>query len=152
METTDDGYVFVSSRHPYRIRKYDRVFGLAVEFSRTTPFEIAPLNRWPGNEQPPPIGLSGSLAVLPDGRVMNVIQYQEFKNAGLNSFGQPKVEIARIDRWIDVFTPEGKWQMTSKITAPGFPIHTDQQGRIYFNELEPPRIVRYLPEFPKGAE
>jgi hypothetical protein len=152
IETTDDGYVYVSSRHPYWIRKFDRVAGLEREFTRVTPFEIKPLDTWPGNEQPPPVGLSGALAVFPNGRIMNIIQYQEFDKVGLNSLGRPKVKLTKVDRWFDFFTAEGKWEMTSKIKVSGFPMHVDRKGRIYFYEGDPLRVVRYTVAFPEGVE
>ena len=59
METTEDGYVIVSARHPYWIRKFDRVNGLELEFNRTTSFEIKPMARWTATQRPPPVGVSG---------------------------------------------------------------------------------------------
>ncbi|MEE2710219.1 MAG: NHL repeat-containing protein [Gemmatimonadota bacterium] len=152
MVTTDDGYVFVSSRHPYRIRKYDRVSGLALEFNRTTPFDLSIMDiRQAANEGLASVGQSGALAVLPDGRVVNMLQYQEYTLEGVNSLGAPQLKLSKLDRWVDVFTAEGRWQMTSKITLPGFPVHTDRQGKVYFSVLDPPRVIRYTLEFPEGV-
>ena len=149
METTEDGYVIVSARHPYWIRKFDRVNGLELEFNRTTSFQMTPLARWTTTQTPPPVGLSGGLAVLPDGRVMNSIQYQEFEQVGLNVMGMPQLKMTRLDRWYDFFTPEGKWEMTAQFDVSGVPMHVDRQGRIYFAELEEDRIVRYTFVFPE---
>ena len=151
METSPEGFVYVSSRHPYRIQKFDRVTGLALQFSRTTPFDIVPLNPWPGNEQPPPVGLSGALAVFPNGRILNIIQYQEFEKTGAGSPGMPHLKLTKVERWFDFFNAEGKWELTSKNNISGFPMHVDSKGRIYFAEAEPPRIVRYTLQFPKGV-
>ncbi|MBT5876110.1 MAG: 6-bladed beta-propeller [Candidatus Latescibacteria bacterium] len=151
--TTDDGYVFISARHPYRIRKYDRVSGLNLEFSRTTPFDLSMIDMGLASEEGvTPVGQSGTLAVLPDGRIMNVLQYQEFTVDGYNSLGRPQLKLTKMDRWVDLFTADGKWELSSKIDVPGFPVHTDKKGRVYFNVLSPPGIVRYTPEFPAGAE
>jgi len=152
METTTDGYTVVSSRHPYWIRKFDRVNGLEIEFSRTTPFDIVPVRKLSGNENPDPVGISGAMAVFPNGRIMNIIQYQEFERAGLNVLGGPNVKITKMERWYDFFTPEGKWEMTAKIDLDGFPMHVDRQGRIYFVNLDVDQIVRYTLTFPEGVE
>jgi len=149
METTEDGYVIVSAKHPYWIRKFDRVNGLALEFNRTTPFRMEPMKRWEARHSPPPVGVSGGLAVMPDGRVMNTIQYQEFEQVGLNSMGMPKLKMTKLDRWYDFFTPEGKWEMTGKFDVSGVPMHVDRQGRIYFADLEEDRVVRYSFVFPE---
>ncbi len=149
METTEDGYVIVSARHPYWIRKFDRVNGLELEFHRTTDFEMKPLNRRMASHGPPPMGVSGGLAVLPNGRIMNSIQYQEFEQAGLNPLGGPMLRMTKIERWFDFFTPEGKWEMTAQLDVLGIPMHVDRKGRIYFAELENDRIVRYSLVFPK---
>ncbi len=97
------------------------------------------------------VGQSGALAVLPDGRVVNMLQYQEYTLEGVNSLGAPQLKLSKLDRWVDVFTAEGRWQMTSKITLPGFPVHTDRQGRVYFSVLDPPSVIRYTLEFPEGV-
>ena len=152
METSMDGYVYLSSRHPYRIQKFDRVSGLALQFSRTTPFDIVPLSSWSGNQEPPPVGISGALAVFPGGRILNIIQYQEFTRAGIGYLGQPDLKLTKVERWFDFFNAEGKWELTSKIDVAGFPMHVDSKGRIYFAEAEPPRIVRYTVQFPKGVD
>ena len=153
METSPDGYVYVSSRHPYRIQKFDRVSGLALQFNRTTPFDIVPFNSWAGNKEPPPVGISGALAVFPGGRILNIIQYQEFERAGTQVAGQPPdLRLAKVERWFDFFNAEGKWELTSKIDVSGFPMHVDSKGRIYFAEAEPPRVVRYTVQFPKGVD
>lgn len=150
MEVSNDGYVYVSSRHPYRIRKFDRATGLALEFSRVTPFEMTPFDDWPGHEIPPPVGISGEIAVLPDGRVMNVIQYQTFEKVDTSvPLWKRDLKIHSMDRWVDVFMTDGKWQMTSRITVPGFPAHVDRQGRVYFIETNPYRVVRYQVVFPE---
>ncbi len=149
METTEDGYVIVSSRHPYWIRKFDRVNGLELEFNRITAFDMKPLARWTTTQHPPPVGLSGGLAVFPDGRVMNSIQYQEFEQVGLNAMGMPQLKMTKLDRWYDFFTPEGKWEMTAQFAVRGVPMHVDRQGRIYFAELAADRIVRYTFVFPE---
>ena len=143
METTEDGYVVVSARHPYWIRKFDRVNGLELEFYRTTSFDMTPLNRWTTTQRPPPVGVSGGLAVLPDGRVVNSIQYQEFEQVGLNVMGMPQLQLTKLDRWFDFFRPDGKWEMTAQFDVVGVPMHVDRQGRIYFSELEEDRVVRY---------
>ena len=152
METTTDGYTIVSSRHPYWIRKFDRVNGLEIEFNRTTPFDMVPVQSWTGNENPPPAGVSGAMVQFPNGRIMNIIQYQEFEAAGLNLLGMPKVRLIKSERWFDFFTPEGKWEMTSQIDVSGFPMHVDQQGRIYFVHLDKDEVVRYTITFPEGVE
>jgi len=149
METTEDGYVIVSARHPYWIRKFDRVNGLELEFNRTTSFQMKPLERWTTTQSPPPVGLSGGLAVLPGGRVMNSIQYQEFEQVGLNAMGMPQLRMTKLDRLYDFFTPEGKWEMTAQFDVSGIPMHVDRQGRIYFAELGADRIVRYTIVFPE---
>ena len=95
------------------------------------------------------MGVSGGLAVMPDGRVMNTIQYQEFEQVGLNSMGMPKLKMTKLDRWYDFFTPEGKWEMTGKFDVSGVPMHVDRQGRIYFADLEEDRVVRYSFVFPE---
>lgn len=152
METTPDGYTVVSSKHPYWIRKFDRVNGLEIEFTRVTSFDMIPVQGWTGEESPPPAGVSGAMAIFPNGRIMNIIQYQEFESAGLNAFGMPKVKLIKSDRWYDFFTPEGKWEMTAKIDVSGYPMHVDRQGRIYFVDLDTDRIVRYMITFPEGVE
>ena len=153
MEATPDGYIVVSSRHPYWIRKFDRVNGLEIEFTRTTPFDIVPMQGgWSVGENPSPTGLSGAMAVFPNGRIMNIIQYQEFEDAGLNVMGMPTYKLTMVERWFDFFTPEGKWEMTAKIDVDGFPMHVDRQGRIYFVELDKDRIVRYTVTYPEGVE
>ncbi len=149
METTADGYVIVSARHPYWIRKFDRVNGLELEFNRTTSFAMKPMERWTTTQRPPPVGMSGGLAVFPDGRIMNSIQYQEFDQVGLNTMGMPQLKLTKLDRWYDFFTPDGKWEMTARFDASGIPMHVDRQGRIYFAESENDRIVRYSIEFPE---
>ena len=149
METTEDGYVIVSARHPYWIRKFDRVNGLELEFNRTTPFRMEPMKRWEAAQRPPPVGISGGLAVMPDGRIMNVIQYQEFELVGLNVMGMPQLKMTKLDRWYDFFTAEGKWEMTAQFDVTGIPMHVDPQGRIYFADLEEDRIVRYSLVFPE---
>ncbi len=149
METTEDGYVIVSARHPYWIRKFDRVNGLELEFNRTTSFDMKPMERWTTTQTPPPVGISGGLAVLPDGRIMNSIQYQEFEQVGLNVAGMPQLKMTKLDRWYDFFTPDGKWEMTAKFDGSGIPMHVDRQGQIYFAELEEDRIVRYTFVFPE---
>ena len=143
METTEDGYVVVSARHPYWIRKFDRVNGLEIEFYRTTSFDMKPMNRWTPSQRPPPVGVSGGLAVLPDGRIVNSIQYQEFEQVGLNTLGLPRLKLTKMDRWFDFFRPDGKWEMTAQFDVVGVPMHVDRQGRIYFAELEEDRVVRY---------
>ena len=149
METTEDGYVIVSARHPYWIRKFDRVNGLELEFNRTTPFRMEPMKRWEAAQRPPPVGVSGGLAVMPNGRIMNAIQYQEFEHVGLNVMGMPQLKMTKLDRWYDFFTPDGKWEMTAQFDVTGIPMHVDPQGRIYFAELEEDRIVRYSFVFPE---
>ena len=149
METTEDGYVIVSARHPYWIRKFDRVNGLELEFNRTTSFQMKPLQRWTTTQTPPPVGVSGVLAVLPDGRVMNSIQYQEFEQVGLNTMGMPQLKMTKLDRWYDFFTSEGKWEMTAQFDVSGIPMHVDRQGRIYFADIEDDRVVRYTFVFPE---
>ena len=150
METTVDGYVLVSSKHPYWIRKFDRVNGLEMEFNRTTPFKMVPMGRWGGGVLgPPPVGISGGLALLPEGRIMNTIEYQEFEQIGLNELGTPRLKITKLDRWYDFFTSEGKWEMTAKLDVVGVPMHVDRQGRIYFVELDEGRVVRYTISFPE---
>lgn len=152
METTPDGYTIVSSKHPYWIRKFDRVNGLELEFTRVTPFDMVPVQGWTGSGNPPPAGVSGAMAIFPNGRIMNIIQYQEFESAGLNVLGMPKVKLVKSDRWYDFFTPEGKWEMTAKIDVKGFPMHVDRQGRIYFVTLESDQVTRYNIHFPEGVE
>ncbi|MXZ74433.1 MAG: hypothetical protein F4207_04605 [Gemmatimonadetes bacterium] len=149
METTEDGYVVVSARHPYWIRKFDRVNGLELEFNRTTSFDMKPMARWTTTRRPPPVGLSGGLAVLPDGRIVNSIQYQEFEQVGLNAIGMPRLQMTKLDRWFDFFRPDGKWEMTAQFDVVGVPMHVDRQGRIYFAELEEDRVVRYHFVFPE---
>ena len=149
METTEDGYVVVSARHPYWIRKFDRVNGLELEFYRTTAFDMTPMARWSNTRHPPPVGVSGGLAVLPDGRIVNSIQYQEFEQIGLNAMGMPRLQMTKLDRWFDFFTSEGKWEMTARFDVVGVPMHVDRQGRIYFAELEEDRVVRYQIVFPE---
>lgn len=150
METTIDGYVFVSAKHPYWIRKFDRVNGLEMEFSRTTPFKMVPMGRWGGGVLgPPPVGVSGGLALFPEGRIMNTIEYREFEQIGLNEMGTPRLKITKLDRWYDFFTSEGKWEMTAKLDVTGVPMHVDRQGRIYFAELDERRVVRYTISFPE---
>ena len=149
MESTEDGYVVVSSRHPYKISKFDRVNGLELEFYRTTSFNMTPLGQWTNTQHPPPVGVSGGLAVLPDGRVMNTIQYQEFEQVGLNTMGMPQLKMTKMDRWYDFFTPDGKWEMTAQFAVSGVPMHVDRQGRIYFAELSEDRVVRYNFVFPE---
>ena len=150
METTVDGYVFVSAKHPYWIRKFDRVNGLEMEFNRTTPFKMVPMGRWGGGVLgPPPVGVSGGLALLPEGRIMNTIEYQEFEQIGLNALGTPRLKVTKLDRWYDFFTSEGKWEMTAKLDVVGVPMHVDRQGRIYFVELDAGRVVRYTISFPE---
>lgn len=150
METTKDGYVVVSAKHPYWIRKFDRVNGLELEINRATPFEVQPLKSWGVEPNPPPVGYSGSLALLPDGRIMNIIQYQEFEQIGLNALGMPQVKLVKSQRWYDFFTPGGKWEMTAQPDTPGLPMHVDRKGRLYFHELENDRIVRYTISLPEG--
>ena len=149
METTEDGYVVVSAKHPYWIRKFDRVNGLELEFYRTTSFDMKPMARWTATRQPPPVGVSGGLAVLPDGRIVNSIQYQEFEQVGLNVMGMPRLQLTRLDRWFDFFRPDGKWEMSAQFDVVGVPMHVDRQGRIYFAELEEDRVVRYHFVFPE---
>ena len=150
METTVDGYVFVSSKHPYWIRKFDRVNGLELEFNRTTPFKMVPMGRWGGGVLgPPPMGVSGGLALFPEGRIMNTIEYREFEQIGLNELGTPRLKITKLDRWYDFFTSDGKWEMTAKLDVSGVPMHVDRQGRIYFVELDEGRVVRYTISFPE---
>ena len=149
METTEDGYVIVSARHPYWIRKFDRVNGLELEYNRTTSFQMKPLQRWTTTQTPPPVGVSGVLAVFPGGRVMNSIQYQEFEQVGLNAMGMPQLKMTKLDRWYDFFTPEGKWEMTAQFDVSGIPMHVDRQGRIYFADIEDDRVVRYTFVFPE---
>lgn len=153
--TTEDGSILVSSRHPYRILKMDGAAESVMEFGRVTPFDVKPVDfklvdPSPGT-QIPPMGISGMMAVLPDGRIMNIVHSQKFKNAGIDSYGNPQYEIIKVDRWLDVFTPEGKWEMTSRVGVPGFLAHADSQGRVYFIEMNPPRVTRYVVEFPPGA-
>lgn len=152
MEVTPDGYVYLSSRHPYRIVKFDRVAGLALQFSRMVPFDMGALDTWKGNVVPPPLGTSGALGVLPDGRMLNLLQYQEFTRLAQAGPGASEFKTTTVKRWFDVFTPDGKWQMTSRIDVTGFPVHVDREGRVYFVELDPSRVVRYTIGFPKGAE
>ncbi|MBM3264803.1 MAG: NHL repeat-containing protein [candidate division Zixibacteria bacterium] len=152
MEVTDDRHLFVSARHPYWIRKFDRVGGLALEFTRVTPFEMKPLETWKRNEQPPPVGISGAMAVFPNGRILNIIQYQEFERVSETSGGIPKLKLTKAERWFDFFRPDGKWEMTSRIKVAGFPMHVDRQGRIYFYEGEPARMIRYTVKFPEGVD
>jgi len=64
----------------------------------------------------------------------------------------PKVRLVKSERWFDFFTPEGKWEMTSQIDVSGFPMHVDQQGRIYFVHLDKDEVVRYTITFPEGVE
>ena len=149
MESTEDGYVVVSARHPYKISKFDRVNGLELEFYRTTSFDMKPLGRWTNTQHPPPVGVSGGLAVLPDGRIMNTIQYQEFEQVGLNTMGMPQLKMTKMDRWYDFFTPDGKWEMTAQFAVSGVPMHVDRQGRIYFADLAEDRVVRYNFVFPE---
>ena len=149
MEMTNEGYVVVSARHPYWIRKFDRVNGLQSEFNRKTTFDMKPLKAWDPEYGPPPVGISGGLAVFPDGRIMNVVQYQELEQVGMNPSGLPQVKVTRHDRWYDFFTPEGKWEMTAQPDVNGFPMHVDRHGRIYFAELGENRIVRYMVVFPE---
>ncbi len=151
METTEDDYVVVSAKHPYWIRKFDRVNGLELEFNRTTSFDMVPMKRWVEEYGYTPIGVSGGLAVLPGGRVMNAIQYQEFEQVGVNALGMPQLKVTKSDRWYDFFTPEGKWEMTAQLDVAGYPMHVDRQGRIYFMELEAGRIVRYTITFPEES-
>ncbi len=148
MEMTNEGYVVVSARHPYWIRKFDRVNGLQSEFNRKTTFDITPLKAWEPEYGPPPVGISGGLAVFPDGRILNVVQYQELEQVGMGPSGLPQVTVTRHDRWYDFFTPEGKWEMTAQPDVDGYPMHVDRHGRIYFAELEKNRIVRYAVVFP----
>ena len=148
MEMTNEGYVVVSSRHPYWIRKFDRANGLQAEFNRETSFDIVPLEAWEPEYGPPPVGISGGLAVFPDGRIMNVVQYQELEQVGMN-LGSPQIQISRYERWYDFFTSEGKWEMSAQLDVNGFPMHVDRHGRIYFAELENNRIVRYVVVFPE---
>lgn len=149
METTEDGYVVVSARHPYWIRKFDRVNGLELEFNRTTSFDMKPMARWTTTRHPPPVGVSGGLAVLPDGRIVNSIEYQEFEQVGLNAMGMPRLQMKQLDRWFDFFRPDGKWEMSAQFDVVGVPMHVDRQGRIYFAELEEDRVVRYNFVFPE---
>ena len=149
MESTEDGYVVVSARHPYKISKFDRVNGLELEFYRTTSFDMKPLVQWTNTQHPPPVGVSGGLAVLPDGRIMNTIQYQEFEQVGLNTMGMPQLKMTKMDRWYDFFTPDGKWEMTAQFAVSGVPMHVDRQGRIYFADLAEDRVVRYNFVFPE---
>ena len=149
METTEDGYVIVSARHPYWIRKFDRVNGLELEFNRETPFRMEPMKQWEAASRPPPVGISGGLAVMPNGRIMNTIQYQEFEQVGRNPMGMPMLKMTKLDRWYDFFTPEGKWEMTGQFDVSGVPMHVDRQGRIYFADLDQDRIYRYSFNFPE---
>ncbi len=149
METTENGYVIVSARHPYWIRKFDRVNGLELEFKRSTGFDMAPTRGWEAAGQPPPLGSSNGLALLPDGRIMNVVDYHEFKQIGLDALGLPRLDVTRSERWYDFFTHEGRWEMTAQLDVKGIPMHVDRRGRIYFAELESGRIVRYNFVFPE---
>ena len=149
MEMTNEGYVVVSARHPYWIRKFDRVNGLQAEFNRETSFDVVPLEEWEPEYGPPPVGISGGLAVFPNGRIMNVLQYQELEQVGGNLSGLPQIKVSKYERWYDFFTPEGKWEMSAQLDVGGFPMHVDRHGRIYFAELEKNRIVRYVVVFPE---